>query len=526
MYKTTKLRGLTAALLVAGLLAGCGGGSDDDDTANGTPSQPSPPSDGGTNPSQPSDPSTGTRKVSGTLVVPQGAAVQTAKLLATPSAKRSIMAAKAQCDAVPISYEPLAQATISFTDAAGRALNATLKTDACGGFAGNIPDSAAFATASATGYLPLTVPITSFDAQADDPTHVTSVLPDVPGAGYRIASVQWNAAKLYFTVVDTITGKAVLGIPQSAIRYTVAGGNTADLSSLVYAASQQTGAASVVLALDGSSSMAAYVLAPNGSETIKDENGVPLTMMRMAGLAAHTFLDGKNSNDEVGIVAFDHRTTWLDKSTFDNAGLTHAGAAYDSMYPGDGFTSNADVLRLPVDYYNRFSTIWNATNPDTVHAPLPADLASTHSYPWFGSTAVYTAGKLALDHLQARPNPRKVAVLMTDGADNYSDITPQQLAADYQAANIPLWTVSFGQLANVAILQQLADDTGGNYISSTDTSQLAAAFAAIQTGIVFQYIGDLGLSDAALNAARGKDLTLLLDYGNQSASRTVEVPQQ
>ncbi|WP_144635917.1 vWA domain-containing protein [Bordetella genomosp. 13] len=526
MQKMMKLRGLAVALLIAGILTGCGGSDDDDDdNPSETPTQPGNGGGNGNGGTDPGQPSTGTRSLSGTLVVPESARAQTASVMSARSSLRaSSLAAAVTCDAVPTSYQPLAQATISFTDAGGNPVNATLTTDDCGAFSGTVPDTAAFAIAKGAGYRDLTVPVASFDANSADPTNLTSLLPDVAGATYRVASVQWTGADLSFTVVDSVTGKAVLGIPKSAVQYTVAGGNATDLSSLVYAAAQ-AGAASVVLALDASGSMDSPVYDSTGTP-VKDANGLTMTLTRMAGLASHVFIDGKNADDEVGIVVFDDRTDWIDKTYFDGAGLKSAGGAYDAGYPADGFSKDPNVLRLPVDYYNDRSQIWGDSAPDALHAPLPADLRATGSYPWGGTTAIYDAGKLALDHMDGRSNPRKVAVLMTDGSDNDSSISAATLVQEYQAKNIPLWTVSFGLGASTTVLQELADQTGGNYVSSTDASQLAAAFAGIQTGIVFQYTGDLGLSDADFNAARGKELTLSVTYSGLAAARTVQVPLQ
>lgn len=513
-----KLHSLVAALLMAGTLVGCGSSSDDDDT--------DPPS---TPPEEPTP--TPEMQLSGTLVAPEGAEVQTASLLATKAARETsnatLMAtATATCPSVPISYTPIANATISFMDEDSNLLGVTLTTDQCGDFSGTVPGEVVYASTTATGYRGVTVPVDAFQQgdNQDDEDNVLSVLPDVTDAGYRIASLQWSGEKLYFTVTDTLTGKAVLGIPDSAVSYVIAGGSSSAFADLSYAASQgDQGEASVALALDGSSSMYASVYDPVTGQPVTDANGNTMSMLRMSALASHTFLDGKRASDEVGFVGFDHDVTWIDKAFFDAQNITSGGAPYTVTYPASGFSTNADTLRLAVDYYNISSQIWNDTNPDPVHAPQPADL-SAYPYPWGGSTAAYKAAQEALTQLESRPNARKIGVLLSDGYDNASGINATQLAAAYQAANIPLWTVSFGSGADETVLQQLATDTGGNFIDSTDTSKLAADFAAIQTGIVFQYIGDLGLAD--FDAVRGQNLSLTLDYGGLSATRDSSIPAQ
>lgn len=508
-------------IVMAALLAACGGGGgdgDDSGSANPPPTteEPgpgtTPPTEPNPNPNPNPGPSPDDQTIQGAIVVPEGAQATTARVLA--SASPTAMAA-ATCPDVPIGYVPVANAAISFTTQDDQPSGVTAQTDDCGQFSASVPANVVKATATASGYRTITVPVTTFTQAQGNTPPLLSVLPDVPNAGYEIASLQWTDARLYFTVVDTLTNKAVLGLPQSAVTYRINGGDAGGLKTMNYAASQDGADASIALALDGSSSM---------DNLVYYENGTILTRFSLATRAAHTFLDGKRANDEVGIVAFDHAINWIDKSYLDGAGLVTgaAGAQTDYLPPYDasGFNRSANDLRLPVDYYNYRSALWRQNNPDPLHASLPDTLArksAARSYPWNGRTAAYDAADVGLQKVQTRSNTRKIVVLMTDGADNESRLNPDAVIANFRQANVPLWTVAFSASAQADTLQRMATETGGQYVSSVEQSRLIAAFAAMQTGIVFQYIGELQQASLPANAS----LELTLNHGALNISRSL-----
>jgi Ca-activated chloride channel family protein len=78
-----------------------------------------------------------------------------------------------------------------------------------------------------------------------------------------------------------------------------------------------------------------------------------------------------------------------------------------------------------------------------------------------GKTAVFDgliAGKKALDELPTIGDERiKAIVLLSDGQDNSSTITIDQLKQEFQESNISIFPVAYGADADVTALQQIVD---------------------------------------------------------------------
>jgi Ca-activated chloride channel family protein len=78
-----------------------------------------------------------------------------------------------------------------------------------------------------------------------------------------------------------------------------------------------------------------------------------------------------------------------------------------------------------------------------------------------GRTAVYDgliAGKQALDALPPTEEDRiRAIVLLSDGQDNASSITLDQLRQEFEETGISIFPVAYGEDADTAMLQQIVD---------------------------------------------------------------------
>jgi len=95
-----------------------------------------------------------------------------------------------------------------------------------------------------------------------------------------------------------------------------------------------------------------------------------------------------------------------------------------------------------------------------------------------GNTAIGDAARRALDDLLAlRSGASKRAVyLLTDGQNN-AGTDPRSVIAAYQSARVPLFTFAYGSGADTALLQEMAQATGGKYyFSPTTLTQLTQVF--------------------------------------------------
>ena len=73
-------------------------------------------------------------------------------------------------------------------------------------------------------------------------------------------------------------------------------------------------------------------------------------------------------------------------------------------------------------------------------------------------------------------------ILLTDGVENTGrDST--EAAADAQAADVTIHTITFSNGADQAKMQQVAEIAGGEHLHAPDETSLRAAFLRIARGI-------------------------------------------
>lgn len=507
------------ALSVSAMLAGCGGSSGGDGSSSSA-------DDGA--------------ELSGTLVGSRaddgggaGTAATTAVDSGTPATPMT--SATDGCDGVPAGYEPLASAKLFALDGDGNELGEFAETDLCGRFSGTPPEGTEQVRAEAAGWLDLITSSTTFDPDSESP--VASTID--ADAGYAIGVLTPQSDdRLAFTVMDDQTGRSVIGLPEDAFSVEVEG-EPADVTQVVNVAS--TGeAASVAIVLDASGSMATRAYTD-------EDTGEDFTRFHLARLAAHEFMDSKAGADEHALLVFDHNADLVDDDW--TAGLTGRGldlrdAAGDTAsytFSADGFTADADELRLFVDAFSPYSevytdprdSLWDDdgstslpgdTLPEPEMHPVTDDLGlRATAFPWGGDTAVWDAVDAGIDAVAGRDNDRRVVVTMGDGLDNTSSTDLTAVIDRAADTGITMYSVGLGVEspdtdAAAADLRDLGVETGGAYFW-VDDADLSGAFTSIQTGIRFQYLASLVEAPAS-----GESVTLSLDYNDVHIERTTTVP--
>jgi hypothetical protein len=83
---------------------------------------------------------------------------------------------------------------------------------------------------------------------------------------------------------------------------------------------------------------------------------------------------------------------------------------------------------------------------------------------------------------------RKAVIAMTDGQDNASTYTAADVIAHALSNGIPVFTIGLGKSVNSAILQSIAEQTGGLYYEAPDSSDLESIYRSISTVLKNQYI--------------------------------------
>jgi Ca-activated chloride channel homolog len=94
-----------------------------------------------------------------------------------------------------------------------------------------------------------------------------------------------------------------------------------------------------------------------------------------------------------------------------------------------------------------------------------------------GKTALYDAIETALDHIHELKQDKKALILISDGGDNASSHTLEQLISDATNSDVVIYTIGlFGKdedLTSPAFMKRISDVTGGETFLPTRPSQAA-----------------------------------------------------
>jgi hypothetical protein len=141
----------------------------------------------------------------------------------------------------------------------------------------------------------------------------------------------------------------------------------------------------------------------------------------------------------------------------------------------------------------------------TTHMPMTTNLvdlfeAINKIYP-SGETAMFDAIIEALNEVANNgTNPIKAVVVISDGGDNKSIATLQQVIALARQLGIPVYTVGISYVDNQAelsVMKTIADSTGGTFLTVDHPDDIAATIASMMSHVsggandcTFQYLSD------------------------------------
>ena len=113
--------------------------------------------------------------------------------------------------------------------------------------------------------------------------------------------------------------------------------------------------------------------------------------------------------------------------------------------------------------------------------------AITNQWPHSGQlTALYDAVYLAISDT-ASSNGRRAVIAMTDGADNVSSHTSKEVTDHAVSNGVPVFTVGLGK-TDSTILEQIAEETGGQYFYAPNSNDLRAIYLKISEILRNQYV--------------------------------------
>jgi VWFA-related protein len=178
---------------------------------------------------------------------------------------------------------------------------------------------------------------------------------------------------------------------------------------------------------------------------------------------------------------------------------------------------------------------------EDIHTPLPSATPFTHEEPILrvalvqaikarGQTAIYNAVDAGLDYVQKGAYERQVLIVVSDGGDNRSSITRQQVLANAQASNAVIYTIALvdpmDQEADPGFLSDLAESTGGVAFRPKNVGEINELLQQIARDIRNMYtIGFVPSESRAARRDRKEDLRRVsvdvkLPSGQKASVRT------
>lgn len=152
--------------------------------------------------------------------------------------------------------------------------------------------------------------------------------------------------------------------------------------------------------------------------------------------------------------------------------------------------------------------------------PFAANIEQLHTAlaraPAAGMTALFDAVDLALDHLGLGARVRKALIIVSDGGDNASTHTLEDVSEHARRAGAVIYAVFVADPdthdANPAVLRRLTDETGGRLFRPKRLDDIGTAFGRIAAEIRSGYI--IGFSPANGGNGGFHTLRVVVDAGN------------
>jgi Ca-activated chloride channel family protein len=171
-----------------------------------------------------------------------------------------------------------------------------------------------------------------------------------------------------------------------------------------------------------------------------------------------------------------------------------------------------------------------ASGSTQVEVPFTSELAtvqeSVRLWKGWGTTALHDAVTTVPDLSATGKNPKRFAILITDGVDNASKIVPERARELVRQAQVPVYVLGMAtgdpfQITEEGkkiyryadVLNLLATTTGGRYYSISGPEELQVALDAILDDLRHQYV--LGFATGE-GPSRQRDLKVQVDAGDRT----------
>ncbi len=154
---------------------------------------------------------------------------------------------------------------------------------------------------------------------------------------------------------------------------------------------------------------------------------------------------------------------------------------------------------------DEFAIATFASDAGQVEVPYTSEMSvlreSVANWKAWGTTAIHDAVAWVPNISAEGRNPKRFAVLITDGIDNASKFTPEQAREIVRQAQLPVYVIGLGtgnpyELSDTGekiyryadVLNLLASVSGGRYYAISNLLDLQEALAAIHNDLRHQYV--------------------------------------
>jgi VWFA-related protein len=154
---------------------------------------------------------------------------------------------------------------------------------------------------------------------------------------------------------------------------------------------------------------------------------------------------------------------------------------------------------------DEFAIATFASDAGQVEVPYTSEMSvlreSVANWKAWGTTALHDAVAWVPDISAEGRNPKRFAVLITDGIDNASKFTPEQAREIVRQAQLPVYVIGLGtgnpyELSDTGdkiyryadVLNLLASVSGGRYYAIANLQELQEALVAIHDDLRHQYV--------------------------------------
>ena len=115
-----------------------------------------------------------------------------------------------------------------------------------------------------------------------------------------------------------------------------------------------------------------------------------------------------------------------------------------------------------------------------------------------GLTALLDAVRLGIEQMKDAKNPRKALLILSDGGDNNSHYTPQQVQELVREADVQIYSMgvfeplslllSASEIGGPRLLSEISDQTGGRALAATGAKDLPGIASRIALELRNQYV--------------------------------------